>query len=233
MRPSCLYLFIGLAAMGGCASTSELADPRDPLEPVNRSIHNFNEGVDKYAMKPLAEGYRAVAPSFVETGVRNFFSNLDDVTVLANNLLQFKLEEGTSDFLRLALNSSLGLLGLLDIGTEIGLRKHNEDFGQTLGRWGFETGPYLVLPFFGPSDFRDTAGLAVDKLYTDPLLHIEDIGIRNRTYLLSAISSRADLLDAKAAVEAAALDGYEFTRDFYLERRKALVYDGRPPRDRQ
>ncbi len=229
MRPSSLYLLVGLVTLGGCATNGMLSDPRDPLEPMNRTVHAFNEGLDKYAMKPLAESYRAVAPSFVETGVRNFFSNLDDVTVLANNLLQFKLEEGASDFLRLAMNSTFGLMGVLDIGSAMGLRKHEEDFGQTLGRWGIPTGHYLVLPIFGPSNIRDAVGLAVDSTYTNLVSEIEDIGVRNRTYLARAISVRTDLLDAKAAVEAAALDGYEFTRDFYLERRRVLVYDGRPP----
>lgn len=211
--------------LGGCASNG---DPRDPLEPFNRTMHSFNDAVDRAALKPLAQGYQAIAPQPVQSGVRNFYSNLDDVTVFANNLLQFKLEQATSDFLRVAFNSSLGLLGLIDIATPMGLKKHNEDFGQTLGRWGVGSGPYLVLPFYGPSSFRDGAGLAVDAATTDLVYQIEDIPTRNATLALRAISRRAELLEATAAIEEAALDGYEFSRDFYLERREALVRDGRP-----
>jgi len=211
----------------GCASQG---DPRDPLEPMNRAIHSFNETVDKAAMKPLAQGYQAVLPGFAQTGVRNFFSNLDDVVVVANDLLQFKLEQATHDFMRLAMNSGFGLGGVLDIGSEAGLKKHNEDFGQTLGHWGVGTGPYLVLPFFGPSNFRDTAGLLVDSHYLDAVYGLDDDEARGGAVVLRAISRRADLLDAKSALDTAALDGYEYSRDFYLERRRALVYDGKPPK---
>ncbi|HRH82589.1 MAG TPA: VacJ family lipoprotein [Thiobacillaceae bacterium] len=230
MKTIKLALASALLLLGGCASNG---DPRDPLEPLNRSIHAFNETVDRVAMKPLAEAYRAVAPQFVETGVRNVFSNLGDVGVLANDLLQFKGADAVSDFMRLAFNSTFGLFGLLDVASEMGLRKHEEDFGQTLGKWGVTDSPYLVLPFFGPSTFRDTVGLAVDNNYLDPLRRVDDMGIRNRSAFARIVSRRADLLEAKAAVDAAALDGYEFTRDIYLERRRAQVYDGRPPRSEE
>lgn len=230
MKTIKLALASALLLLGGCASNG---DPRDPLEPLNRSIHAFNEAVDRVAMKPLAEAYRAVAPQFVETGVRNVFSNLGDVGVLANDLLQFKGADAVSDFMRLAFNSTFGLFGLLDVASEMGLRKHEEDFGQTLGKWGVTDSPYLVLPFFGPSTFRDTVGLAVDNNYLDPLRRVDDMGIRNRSAFARIVSRRADLLEAKAAVDAAALDGYEFTRDIYLERRRAQVYDGRPPRSEE
>lgn len=223
--------FVAICAVAlsltGCATNG---DPRDPLEPMNRAIHTFNDKVDNVAMKPLAEGYRAVLPSFVQTGIRNFFSNLDDVVVVANDLLQFKLEQATHDFMRLAINSGFGLCGVLDVATEAGLKKHNEDFGQTLGRWGVGTGPYLVLPFIGPSNFRDTVGLIADSHYLDAVYGLQDNDARNGSVLLRAISKRADLLDATTALDAAALDGYEYTRDFYLERRRALVYDGKPPK---
>lgn len=215
-------------AMTGCATNG---DPRDPLEPMNRGIHNFNEGFDRVLLKPVAQGYDAVMPGFAQTGVRNFFSNLDDVTVLANDILQLKVEQGSRDFMRLAVNSTLGFLGLLDIASEMGLQKHSEDFGQTLGRWGMGTGPYLVLPFLGPNDFRDTAGFLVDTEYTDLVRNYEDVSVRNPTMVLRVVSRRADLLDAKRAIDAAALDEYEFTRDLYLERRKTLVHDGKPPRE--
>ncbi len=212
--------------LAGCASNG---DPRDPLEPMNRAIHSFNEGLDRHVMKPVAQGYQAVMPGFAQTGVRNFFSNLNDVTVLANDILQFKLESSTSDVLRISINSTFGFLGLLDIASEMGLHKHNEDFGQTLGRWGVGNGPYLVLPFFGPSSFRDGAGLWVDAEYTDLLKQVDNIPRRNQIWAVRTISRRAELLDAKNAIDAAALDPYEFTRDLYLEHRRGQVYDGKPP----
>lgn len=212
--------------LAGCASNG---DPRDPLEPMNRAIHDFNEGLDRAVLKPVATGYQTVMPKFAQTGVRNFFSNLNDVTVLANDILQFKLESSASDFLRISFNTTFGFLGLLDIASEMGLHKHNEDFGQTLGRWGVGDGPYLVLPFFGPSSFRDGAGLVVDSQYTDPLRQVDDIATRNQLWVVRAVSRRADLLDAKRAIDAAALDPYEFSRDLYLEYRRGQVYDGKPP----
>ncbi len=212
--------------LAGCAGNG---DPHDPLEPMNRAIHGFNEGFDRAVMKPVAQGYQAVMPTFAQTGVRNFFSNLNDVTVLANDILQFKLESSASDVLRLSINSTFGFLGLLDIASEMGLRKHNEDFGQTLGLWGVGNGPYLVLPFFGPSSFRDGTGLMVDMTYTDLLKQVDDIPTRNQVWLARAISRRAELLDAKNAIDAAALDPYEFSRDLYLAHRRGQVHDGKPP----
>ena len=215
-------------ALTGCASNGV---PDDPLEPFNRGVYKFNDAVDRAVLKPVAKGYDAVLPGPAKTGVRNFFANLNDVTVVANDVLQLKLQQGTSDVLRLAFNSTFGLFGLLDIASEMGLRKHDEDFGQTLGHWGVESGPYLVLPFLGPSDFRDTFGYVVDTEYTDLLRRQNDISTRNPALVLRVISRRADLLGAQQAVESAALDEYAFTRDFYLERRRSLVYDGKPPEE--
>lgn len=214
--------------LGGCASNG---DPRDPLEPMNRSIHRFNEKVDEVALKPIAKGYVAVLPSPIRTGVRNVFSNVGDVRVFANNVLQLKLEAATSDFLRVAFNTTFGLLGVLDVASEMGLTKHNEDFGQTLGHWGLGSGPYVVLPLLGPSNVRDTAGFVVDTTYTDLVSELDPAGSRNAAVALRIINARADLLSAKNAIDTAALDGYEFTRDYYLERRRAQVHDGTPPRE--
>ena len=215
-------------ALGGCAANG---DPRDPLEPMNRAIHTFNEELDRAVLKPVAEGYVAVMPGFARTGVRNFFGNLNDVTVLANDILQLKLEQGSRDFLRLAFNTTFGLFGLLDVASEMGLHKHDEDFGQTLGRWGVATGPYLVLPFMGPSNFRDTVGYAVDTRHTDLVRNHDHVATRNQALTLRLVGRRADLLEAKRAMEAAALDPYEFSRDLYLERRRSQVYNGNPPPD--
>jgi phospholipid-binding lipoprotein MlaA len=212
----------------GCATTGDM-DPRDPFESMNRKIYAFNEAVDAAALKPLAKGYRAITPTPVQTGVRNAFSNLDDVGEFANNLLQFKVQAAASDLMRIAVNSTFGFFGLLDIASEMRLQKHNEDFGQTLGRWGVKSGPYIVLPILGPSSVRDGAGLAVDTSYFDPVGYIEHIPSRNQTLAGRLIARRADLLDAVNVLEQAALDKYEFTRDFYLDRRQGLVYDGHPP----
>ena len=210
----------------GCAAHGEALDP---LEPMNRAIHSFNEEVDQAVLIPIAKGYKKVTPDIAETGIRNFFSNLDDVTVVANDILQLKLEQTSRDFLRLVFNSTIGIFGLLDVASEMGLKKHNEDFGQTMGRWGAGSGPYLVLPFIGPSNLRDTAGFVVDSRHTDLVRTHDDVATRNPVMVLRLVALRADLLEAKRAVDAAALDNYEFSRDFYLERRKSLVFDGNPP----
>lgn len=227
MRPKHILPLAISLALTGCAVNG---DPRDPVEPMNRAIHSFNEGFDRTILKPVAKGYQAVTPQFAQTGIRNFFANLDDVTVLANDILQLKLEQTTRDFLRLTFNSTFGMFGLLDIASEMGLQKHDEDFGQTLGRWGANPGPYLVLPFIGPSNLRDTLGYTVDTKHTDLVRNHTDVATRNPVLALRLVARRADLLEARKAVDAAALDNYEFTRDFYLERRKGLVYDGKPPR---
>ncbi len=212
----------------GCASTA-MRDPSDPLEPMNRKIFAFNQTVDDAALKPLAKGYRAITPTPVQTAVRNVFSNLDDVTEFANNLLQFKVQAATSDLLRISVNSTFGLLGLIDIASEMRLQKHNEDFGQTLGRWGIKSGPYLVLPILGPSSVRDGTGILVDSNYLDPVYQISHIPTRDAVLGFKLIARRADLLDAQSIIDQAALDKYLFTRDIYLERRQAMVYDGNPP----
>ncbi|MCX7673637.1 MAG: VacJ family lipoprotein [Thiobacillaceae bacterium] len=227
MRASLLSLLILLGPGPAWAQD----DPADPLEPLNRAVHAFNEAVDEAVLLPLAKGYRAITPGFVQAGVRNFFSNLDDVRVLANDLLQARLQDGATDLMRVAVNSTLGLFGVFDVAAEMGLRKNRNDFGLTLGRWGVPGGPYLVLPFFGPSSLRDGIGLFVDYEYLDPARHLDPVGPRNRLYALRVVSGRSDLIEAKAAVDMAALDGYEFARDFYLERRRVQL--GQPPRQEE
>lgn len=212
----------------GCATNG---DRRDPLEPINRGIYKFNDAVDKAVIKPVATGYKEVMPGPVRTAVGNFFSNLDDVLVLLNDLLQFKLELAASDFSRLVWNTTLGIAGLIDVGSKMDLPKHNEDFGQTLGYWGVGNGPYLVLPFLGPSTLRDTVGLVVDSHF-DPLWQHDPISERNTAYGLHTIDTRARLLDAEKVLEEAAIDRYIFLRDAYLQRRRGLVYDGNPPREK-
>jgi len=223
-------LFVLTLFAGGCASSG---DPRDPLEPVNRVVYHFNDGVDHLLIKPAAELYQGrMIPEFVRTGIRNFFSNINDVIVFLNDLLQGKFEDAESDLGRIVINTTAGILGFVDVATDAGLTKHNEDFGQTLGVWGFDDGPYLVLPLLGPSSVRDAVGWVGDA-YTWPVAYVDPHRTRNQLILLRYISLRADLLAASKVLEAAALDPYEFMRDAYLQRRRNLVYDGRPPREKE
>ena len=214
-----------LAGVSGCATNN----PRDPLEPLNRGIYAFNDGVDSVVLKPLAQGYRAVLPQVVRTGIGNFFSNLDDITVIANGILQFKIPQAASDLGRFLINSTIGLLGFIDIATQLGLEKHNEDFGQTLGYWGIGSGPYLVLPLLGPSSFRDALGRWVDS-FTDVVWQEDHIRTRNQLYGTRAVDNRSRVLDTENVIRSAAeIDEYAFIRDAYLQRRRNLVYDGNPP----
>lgn len=214
----------------GCASVQN-PDPRDPFEGFNRAVYKFNDGFDRAIAKPVATAYVKVTPGPVRTGVRNFFSNIADVFIGVNNLLQGKPEEALTDWGRFAFNTTFGFLGIADWATDMGLEKHDEDFGQTFGRWGAGTGPYLVLPFLGPSDVRDGVGTAFD-MYTDPVSNHTPVDERNSAIALRLVSRRADLLGASRLLEQAALDPYAFLRDAYLQRRRSLVYDGRPPRER-
>ena len=207
--------------LGGCATASK----NDPLEPVNRGIYQFNDSVDRAVLKPVAQGYKDVVPDIVRTGISNFFSNLDDVLVLLNDLLQFKLPQAASDFSRLGWNSTVGIAGLIDVATPMGLDKHDEDFGQTLGYWGVGNGPYLVLPFLGPSTVRDTAGLAVDAK-ADVVYNADDVPTRNTAVGVKAVSTRANYLGAENVLQEAAIDPYVFLREAYLQRRRTLIHDG-------
>ncbi len=230
MRPLFLTtaLLISPMLLIGCAGAH---NPNDPLEPLNRGIYRFNDTVDKAVIKPVAQGYSAVMPAVGKTMVSNFFSNLDDVVVTANDLLQFKLVQGFSDGMRVFVNTTIGVFGLIDVASTGELKKHNEDFGQTLGKWGVGNGPYLVLPILGPSTLRDSAGLYVDG-YSSPVYQIKHMRTRNQAYLARGINLRAELLDQEKVLREAMLDPYEFTRDSYLLYRKNLVYDGNPPRTR-
>ena len=227
LRAAVLCGAVSLLLLGGCASTG---NPRDPLEPLNRSIYQFNDGVDKALMKPAAEFYRFALPEFMRTGISNFFSNLNDVIVALNNLLQGKLTKAASDVGRILINTTFGALGVYDAATEAGLEKNNEDFGQTLGYWGIGDGPYLVLPLLGPSNARDAVGWFGDY-YAWPISYLEPDRDRNILIALRFVTVRADLLEATRILETAALDPYEFVRDAYLQRRRNLVYDGKPPPD--
>jgi phospholipid-binding lipoprotein MlaA len=212
------------ASLAGCASAPQrTAHPRDPIEGFNRSVYAFNKGLDKVVLTPVAKGYNFL-PAIVRRSVGNFFSNLGDVMIGVNNLLQGKGAAGASDISRFAFNSTFGLLGFVDVATSAGLEKHNEDFGQTFGKWGVGSGAYVVLPFFGPSTARDTVGLAGDLL-TDPLRLIDPQSARYQVVGGRLVSRRSEFLDVQDIVKAAGKDEYAVVREFYLNRRDSLVSD--------
>ncbi|TFW28300.1 MlaA family lipoprotein [Massilia horti] len=207
--------------LAGCATPQ---NPKDPFEPFNRTVFTFNDNVDRVALKPVATAYKDHVPGFMQTGVNNFFGNLNDLWSAANNFMQLKGQAGMNDLTRFGLNSTFGMLGLLDIASPAGLSKHNEDFGQTLGYWGMPSGPYLMLPILGPSTVRDTAALPAD-LWADPWSEANPTRLRNTGIGVRAVDQRATILDASNLLEEAALDRYEFIRDGYLQRRESKVYD--------
>jgi phospholipid-binding lipoprotein MlaA len=215
--------------LGGCA-TGPTADKRDPLEPLNRGVYQFNDTVDRAVVKPAATVYRDVLPSPVRTGVTNFFANLQDAWSVVNNTLQLKGEYAGNSLVRFGVNTFLGFGGVLDIASEMQIERHTEDFGQTLGHWGVGAGPYLVLPLLGPSTLRDTAALPVDA-QGNLVSGVSDISSRNSLTALGLLNRRARLLDATGILDQVALDPYTFTRDAFLQRRQNDVYDGYPPDD--
>lgn len=222
-----LLLALLLAGAQGCASFG--GDPRDPLEGFNRRVYSFNDGFDTAIGKPVATAYRDALPDIVRYWAGNFFANISDLWIGANNLFQAKPLDAVSDWARFGFNSTIGLFGILDIASDMGIEKHDEDFGQTLGRWGMGNGAYLVWPFIGPSTVRDSIGLGPDY-YFDPVLRHTPTGARYAMVVTRAVGKRADLLDASRILEEAALDKYVFLRDAYLQRRRSLIYDGNPPR---
>jgi phospholipid-binding lipoprotein MlaA len=222
---------LALAALmlSGCA-TGPNVDSRDPLEPFNRGMYQFNDTVDRAVVKPVATVYRDVLPSPLRTGVTNFFANLQDAWSVVNNSLQLKGEAAGDSLMRFGVNTFLGLGGLLDIASEMKIERHTEDFGQTLGHWGVGAGPYLVLPLLGPSTLRDTAALPVDA-QGNLVSGVSDVSTRNSLTALGLLNRRARLLEATSILDQVALDPYTFTRDAFLQRRQNDVYDGYPPDD--
>ena len=218
-------LLLASLLSSGCASNN----PKDPFEGYNRGMYKFNDTLDRAVVKPVAQGYKAVVPEPARKMVHNFFSNIDDIFVTANDLLQFKFAQAASDFTRVWVNSIFGVFGLFDVAHS--LEKHNEDFGQTLGHWGLGSGPYIVLPLLGSTTLRDGSGMAVDSYY-GVIENIEDIPVRNTLYFTGKLDQRVQLLDAEAIIEDTVVDRYSFIRDAYLMRRQSLVYDGDPPREK-
>lgn len=214
----------------GCASINGPTDPQDPFERYNRAVYTFNRNFDDAIATPVAKTYQNITPIWVDKGLTNFFSNLDDAIVIVNDLLQFKLTQAASDTARIFFNTTIGLFGFIDVATHLELPKHNEDFGQTLGYWGVPAGPYFVLPFLESSSIRDSVGLVADYTQLDPMINeIDSAATRNSLYVVKYIDTRADLLAASRLLDTAAIDPYVFTRDAYLQRRRYYVYDGNPP----
>lgn len=230
LRVFFLVLFTTLV-IGGCSSIpKEQRDPRDPWQPYNRAMFRFNTDFDNAFFKPAAQGYQAITPEPVNHGITNFFNNVADVTSAVNNVLQFKLSRAGTDVGRVLVNTTVGLVGFIDVATNMGIPSYKEDFGQTLGYWGFGDGPYFVMPILGPSSVRDTFGFAGDVLI-DPFFSLQKDEIYWGFVVLRAIDTRAGLLAAGDLVDEAALDRYAFVRDAYLQRRRNLVHDGNPPAD--
>lgn len=227
-------LFLALLAAslaGGCGSIpKEQRDPRDPWQPYNRAMFKFNTDFDNAFFKPVAQGYQAIIPEPVNHGITNFFNNIADVTSAVNNALQFKLSRAGSDVGRVLVNTTVGLVGFIDVATNVGIPSYKEDFGQTLGYWGIGDGPYFVMPILGPSSVRDTVGFAGDVVI-DPFFSLDADEIYWGFVVVRAIDVRAGLLAAGDLMDEAALDRYVFVRDAYLQRRRNLVHDGNPPED--
>ncbi len=217
--------FIG--GLTGCASTAN--NPKDPYEGFNRAMFSVNEGIDVVA-KPIAQGYDAAAPLPVKAGIGNFFGNIYDVWTAVNNLLQGKGGDAMSDLGRVLINTTVGIGGVFDVASEMGLEKHAEDFGQTLAVWGVPEGDYLYWPLIGPRTTRDTFGWLVDTA-ADPVWRVDDVALRNSLVGVHFIDLRASLLPTDKVVEQAAFDKYNYIRDAYLQNRRSAVRDGNPEKE--
>lgn len=232
MKKLSIFILVGTLSLTACSNVPA-KNPADPFESFNRSMYNFNDGLDKAITKPLAKGYNAVVPDLGKTMISNFFSNLDDVLVTMNDLLQFKFKQAFSDGMRVLVNTTVGIGGLIDVASQGKLPKHNEDLGQTLGYWGLENGPYIVWPLLGPSSLRDSLGLYGDS-QVSPISNTKPVRNRNQMIVTKAINRRAQLLENEKVLDEASVsdDRYQIIRDIYLANRKNLVYDGNPPREK-
>jgi phospholipid-binding lipoprotein MlaA len=233
VRPGALRALAAVAlasALGGCATVPH-PNPRDPWEGFNRPVHEFNEGVDRILLRPVATLYRDKVPPLVRTGVANFFGNLGDAWSAVNSLLQFRLQDAEESVARVHINTVFGVFGIFDVASNFNIERHREDFGQTLGRWGVPTGPYLVIPLLGPSTLRDAVALPIDRRF-DPVSYVDPTGLRESLYVLRIVDKRANLLRVGSVLDEAALDKYSFIRDAHMQRRRAEIYD-REGDDRQ
>ena len=222
-------LLVGVLLMAGCASGPN-ANPRDPLEPFNRSVYQFNEAVDAAVLKPVATAYRDVTPNPIRQGIGNFFANLQDAWSAVNSALQLNGPATSDNLGRFMVNSFVGVGGLFDVASDLGIQRQPKDFGLTLGHWGVGAGPYLMLPLLGPSTVRDTAALPVNS-QGDMVRGLTDVPTRNVTMAVPIVDQREGLLQATDMLEKIALDKYSFVRDALLQRRRSAVYDGNPPEE--
>jgi phospholipid-binding lipoprotein MlaA len=220
-----LAVLLLVATLAGCAAAPARDDP---FEPMNRASYKVNEVVDGHFVKPIAQAYVNYTPKPIQTAVASFFGNIHDFVSIINDFLQGKLDKAGNDMGRVILNTGFGLGGLIDIASEAGIPKGNEDFGLTLGAWGFPQGPYLFIPIWGPTTVRDGTGSLVE-LYMGPVGYIPDVPLRNTLYGIGALNARAQALSAESVALSAALDPYAFIRRAYLQHRRYLLYDGKPP----
>lgn len=229
MRSGSKWLAGGVLALLCMSTALAETNPRDPYEGFNRVMFSVNETVDQYAAKPVAQAYDEAVPLPVKMGVGNFFGNAGELWIGVNSALQGKFSDAGVDLARLLINSTVGIFGLFDVASELGIEKHDEDFGQTMAVWGVDDGGFLFWPLIGPRTLRDTAGWGIDS-YMDPVWRAQPISTRNSLVATRFIDIRASLLPADKVVEEAALDKYAYIRDAYLQRRRNQIFDGRPPR---
>ena len=235
-----IFIVLVLLQMGACASSSSIVEgdtqaeehtqvrsPADPWEPLNRGIYAVNHGLDTVTLKPLSKGYKKITPGFVRRGIANFFANLRTPLNIVNNLLQGKGRDALSDTARFVVNSTVGIGGLIDVAASAGLEKHDEDFGQTLAKWGVPDGPYVMLPVFGPRTLRDAITIPLN-IFLDPLFHYENSSVRDKLWILEGIRVRSRLLAAETTIEGS-YDPYITIREAYLQNRSYLIHDGDPP----
>jgi len=215
-KAAIVAILVGLLPVGTAAQAN------DPWESTNARIYAFNKFLDRWLLRPVAVAYNNVTPDIVRQGVGNFFSNIDDINVLANDILQLKLRDAASDSGRLVINTTVGLAGIVDVASSIGLTKNEEDFGQTFGRWGVGAGPYVVLPFFGPSSVRDSFGLVLDTVF-NPIQYHDEESVKTTLLLLEQLDNRASVLEMEGLISG---DEYLFMREAYLQQREYLVNDG-------
>jgi phospholipid-binding lipoprotein MlaA len=233
--PRFIATLILISLVSACTTVqkSPSAEPEmvnvDPFESTNRSVYRFNDGLDRYFVKPVASTYASITPDLVQTGVTNFFNNISYLNVVVNSSLQGKLDQGMSDLFRFVFNSTLGVAGLFDVATPLGIPANKEDLGQTFAVWGSGQGPYLTLPLFGPNTLRDAPDL-VTSLFLNPISYLAS-AVSLPATALNIVNRRANLLEAKSMLDEAALDPYSFTREAYLQQRLYLIHDGAPPTD--
>jgi phospholipid-binding lipoprotein MlaA len=220
-----------LVLLQGCA-TGPNANPADPLEPLNRTVFQFNDGLDRAVIKPVATAYQNVTPALVRTGVTNFFGNISDVWSVVNNVLQAKPQAAIESFFRVTTNTLWGLGGIFDVASDMKIPKHSENFGQTLGHWGVASGPYLVLPVFGPSNVRDSFGRLVDSKGDLVTQGVDNVSVRNSLVTLRLVNLRASVLGLDDFLEQASLDKYTFVRDIYMQRHRSSRAGYAPPEER-